>query len=153
MLPERIFEIEKQGGFPLWLGVGLGHRVITIRLSGFLVSPDRENIEVVLPLSLRNDKLPPLADLGKATLLMASMQTFESYQIKGGIVSEEICTEENSERCLRSLVKTIGFSNEMQLPGQDVFGLLMEVPLVQLRLKADKVYVQTPLPNTGNAIT
>lgn len=150
---KRILEIAKEGGYPLWLStVGKLNLPETIRATGFSLDEQASIICVLVPEILFRHHLSSIEANRYATLLMASMITFESYQIKGLVSSVGASTSKETEQAIISLVKTIGIANEMGLPGQQVFDHLLNEPLLTIRIKIESVFEQTPRPNTGNKI-
>lgn len=153
MLTRRITEIAEQSGFPIWIAIAnANHTCELVRASAFMVEPDRQHIEVCIPNSMRAQVKEVLIKDAPISFLLASLNDFESYQVKGTIVDIETCDSARLSKQLDLLEETIALSNAFGLNGKKILGFLAEGPFTVIRMSCLEVFEQTPKPGTGTKI-
>lgn len=123
------------------------------RVSGFIIEKDNEHITFFLPRQLFAIIEPALKIDSKISFLMASIQNFESYQIKGVYQSHQQCTEENIDFYRLKVLKISDILTGMGLEGNRIFGYLLEQPSIAVTMRCEEMYEQTPKPGTGGKLT
>ena len=119
------------------------------RLMSARVEPDRQHVRVYVPAPGAAGVLANLAVAPGLTLLMAVMDTYEAYQVKGTYAGQRACTPEEVAY-QRAYVE--GFADALagqQLPRERAIAAYFRQPSVALRLRVEELYEQTPRKGTG----
>jgi hypothetical protein len=153
MVTKRIVEISELAGFPLWIAVVNANKVCEIvRATGFSVAPDLEHVQVYIPESM-TARLEGMLQLeAPISFLLAALEDFESYQIKGKIKSVKTCEAGALEKQLSILKATTDMTNAFGLQGNKIFGYLTLGPFISIRMSCQEIFEQTPKPGTGTKI-
>ncbi len=154
MISERIIKMPSRADLVFWAAsVGKNKVCELTRVSGFIIEKDNEHITFFLPKQLFSIIEPTLEINSKVSFLMASIQNFESYQIKGEYISHQLCTEENIDFYRLKVLKIADILSGMGLDGNGVFGYLLEQPSIAVTMRCTEMFEQTPKPGTGGKLT
>lgn len=123
------------------------------RVSGFIIEEDNEHITFFLPKQLFSIIEPTLEVNSKISFLMASIQNFESYQVKGTYKSHQLCMEENIDFYRLKVLKITDILSGMGMDGNKIFGYLLVQPSIAVTMRCTEMYEQTPKPGTGGKLT
>ncbi len=153
VLSNRIKQITSRSDLLFWVAsVGKNKICELTRVSGFIVEDDNEHITFFLPKQLFGIIEPTLAVKSKISFLMASIQNFESYQIKGTYKSHQLCKEEYIDFYRLKVLKITDILSGMGMNGNGIFGYLLEQPSIAVTMQCTDVYEQTPKPGTGGKL-
>ncbi len=153
ILSDKILKIPAQSDFVFWTAtVGNNNICELSRVSGFIIEDDGEHITFFLPLQLFKLIEPTLKKNANMSFLMVSVESFESYQIKGKYVSHKPCPEEDVDLYGIKIMRVIDIVSGMGLNGNKVFGYLLEQPSIAITMHCSEMYEQTPKPGTGGKI-
>jgi hypothetical protein len=122
------------------------------RLMSARVEPDRQHVLAYVSGPGGAGVLANLAVAPGLTLLMAIMDTYEAYQVKGTYTGHRACTPEEVAY-QRAYVE--GFADALarqQLPRERAIAAYFRQPAVALRLRVEELYEQTPRKGTGERI-
>ncbi len=123
------------------------------RLMSARVEPDRQHVLAYVSGPGGAGVLANLAVAPGLTLLMAIMDTYEAYQVKGTCTGQRACTPEEVAY-QRAYVE--GFADALarqQLPRERAIAAYFRQPSVAVRLRVEELYEQTPRKGTGERIT
>lgn len=153
-ISDKIKKVPHQSDFVFW-AASIGKNLVNelTRVSGFIIEKDNEHITFFLPKQLFGIIEPTLAVDSKISFLMASIQNFESYQIKGTYKSHQLCSEENIDFYRLKVLKIVDILSGMGLDGNRVFGFLLEQPSIAVTMRCTEMYEQTPKPGSGGKLT
>ena len=153
VLSNKIVQIPSRSDHVFWVA-SVGKNMVSelTRVSGFIIEKDNEHITFSLPKQLFYIIEPTLAVNSKISFLMASIQNFESYQVKGTYKSHQLCTEENIDFYRLKVLKIMDILSGMGLDGNRVFGFLLEQPSIAVSMYCTEMYEQTPKPGTGGKL-
>ena len=153
VLSNRILQMPGRTDLVFW-AASVGQNLVCdlTRVSGFIVEKDNEHITFFLPEQLFGIIEPALEFNSKISLLMASIQNFESYQVKGNYKSHQFCTEEIIDFYRLKVLKITDILSSMGLDGNRIFGFLLEQPSIAVTMHCTEMYEQTPKPGTGTEL-
>jgi hypothetical protein len=123
-----------------------------IRLTGARVAADRLHIDLYCPERFTSIFLSHVSRQPNISIVISSVPTFETYQIKGSHISTRQSTVEEGE-IQRHYIKGFGLAlMHVGLRNGYRIETYCQEPGVVIRLKAEEIYEQTPRKGTGNRI-
>ncbi|PRY05029.1 hypothetical protein CLV24_13146 [Pontibacter ummariensis] len=123
-----------------------------IRLSGATVQDDRQHINLFVPERYTRAFISNVGANPHISFLFASIQTFESYQVKGLFISQRPCT---SEEVTYQRNYMHGFAQSMhaiRIKTASLFEQYLQEPCLCIEMRGEEMYEQTPKVGTGNKI-
>ena len=123
-----------------------------IRLSGAMVQEDRQHINLFVPKRYTQSFLSNVAANPAISFLFASIQTFESYQVKGVFISQRACTPEEVAYQKRYMQGFAQSMHEIRIKTAALFKEYLQEPCLCLQMRGEDIYEQTPKRGTGNKI-
>ena len=123
-----------------------------MRLSGAMVQEDRQHINLFIPNRYTQTFLSNVAANPAISFLFASIQTFESYQVKGIFIRQRTCTPEEVayQKCyMKGFAKSM---HDIRIKTASLFEQYLQEPCLCIEMKGEAIFEQTPKPGTGNKI-
>jgi hypothetical protein len=123
-----------------------------VRLLGAQAEADKEHLLLYVPLKFGKNLIHNFAATDKLTFLLASLLTFESYQLKGSYLSHRACTPAEV-KYQKAYFQGLGVAMErLGLPKEKALDAYYHQPSVAVRLQVMEVYEQTPKAGTGEKV-
>jgi hypothetical protein len=124
-----------------------------VRTQGARVEPDRRHVIAYVSQSGSADLIGNLASSPWITLLMALINTYESYQFKGKYAGHWACSAEEVEYQRTYLDGFAASSMQFyRLPKEKIAAAYFRQPAVSIRMRIEELYEQTPRKGTGKRI-
>jgi hypothetical protein len=154
MLNDTLVEIIESPATSMWLGnAGILREPDVVRTMGARVEPDHRHLVAYISQSGGADLIGNLAANPWITLLIALINTYESYQLKGKYAGHWTSLAEEVEYQRTYLDGFAAASMHFYgLPKEKIAAAYFRQPAVSIRMRIEELYEQTPRKGAGKRI-
>ena len=124
------------------------------RVSGWIVSQDRQTITCSIPAEFTRDLISSLEDNGQFALTVGEVASHEAYQFKGKYVDSRPCNEadlvaveQSRERLVKVVRRLYG-----DFFGEEMLRDYILKPSIAIRFQVREIFLQTPGPGAGHRL-
>lgn len=135
-----------------WMANANEQKVCNISRVSAVKKHSDEHLVLYVPASFLDPLLPHLENQKEISLLMASLNDFESYQFKGHYVEYTSITPEDVAYYTPKLNALIELCNSMGLKGNLIFDPFLTQKNVAVTFYCREIFEQTPKKGTGKPI-
>ncbi len=153
-LSDRFIDLISQTASALWASNCDKQRVPDlVRVQGVRVDTNKEQITFYVSVKMGETFLQNFTMTDKLSLLMASTETHESYQLKGSYLSQRPCTSSEIQYQKEYLLGFCKAIEGLGISKEKAFALYYQQPTVAVRMLVQEVYEQTPKIGTGEKMS